>query len=61
MSGIELAQEVRRRRPDLPIVLTTGFELSAAQARNEEITLLPKPYGMEELAAAFSKELKQPA
>ena len=61
MSGIELAQEVRRRRPGLPIVLTTGFELSAVQARNEEITLLPKPYGMEELAAAFSKELKQPA
>ena len=59
MSGIELAQEVRRRRPGLPIVLTTGFELSAVQARNEDITLLPKPYGMEELAATFSKELKQ--
>ena len=40
MSGIELAREVRRRRPDLPIVLTTGFEMSAAQARDEEITLL---------------------
>ena len=39
MSGVELAQEVRRRRPALPIVLTTGFEMSAAQARDEEITL----------------------
>ena len=60
-SGVELAREVRSRRPGLPIVLATGFEMSAAQARDEEITLLLKPYGREELAATFSKELKQPA
>ena len=59
MSGVELAQEVRRRRPGLPIVLATGFEMSAAQARDEEITLLLKPYGVEELAAIFSKELSR--
>ena len=59
MSGVELAQEVRRRRPDLPIVLTTGFEMSAAQAWDEEITLLLKPYGVKELAATFSRELKR--
>ena len=59
MSGVELAREVRRRRPGLPIVLTTGFEMSAAQARDEEITLLLKPYGVEELAATFAKELKR--
>ena len=59
MSGVELAQEVRRRRPGLPIVLTTGFEMSAAQARDEEITLLLKPYGVKELAATFSRELKR--
>ena len=59
MSGVELAQEVRRRRPGLPIVLTTGFEMSAAQARDEEIALLLKPYGVKELAATFSKELNR--
>ena len=59
MSGVELAQEVRRRRPGLPIVLTTGFEMSAAQARDEEITLLLKPYGTKELAATFSRELRR--
>jgi DNA-binding LytR/AlgR family response regulator len=57
MSGIELAREVRRRWPELPIVLATGFEMSAAQARDEEITLLLKPYRVEELAATFAKEL----
>jgi len=57
MSGIELAREVRRRRPELPIVLATGFEMSAAPARDEEITLLLKPYGVEQLAATFAKEL----
>jgi len=59
MNGVELAQEVRRRRPGLPIVLTTGYEMSAAQAREQEITLLLKPYGVKELAATFSRELKR--
>ena len=59
MSGVELAQEVRRRRPGLPIVLATGFEMSAVRARDEDITLLLKPYGVKELAAIFSKELSR--
>jgi PAS domain S-box-containing protein len=59
MSGVDLAREVRSRRPGLPIVLATGFEMSAAAARDEEITLLLKPYGVGEVAAALSKELKR--
>ena len=32
MDGIELAREVGRRRPDLPVLLTTGFSPAATAA-----------------------------
>lgn len=54
MSGIDLAREVKRRRPDLPILLTTGYggheELDA-----HEFPVLRKPYNREELSAALSR------
>ena len=42
-----------RRRPDLPIVLTTGFSEAAAQARAQGFRLLLKPYRIEALASAL--------
>jgi PAS domain S-box-containing protein len=51
MNGAELAEEVRRRRPGLPIVLATGFDGEAiAQARAEDLPLLRKPYRLDTLA-----------
>ncbi len=55
MNGVELAREIRRRRPSLPVVLTSGYsEAAANDARAEGINLLPKPYRLEELDAALS-------
>ena len=52
MHGVELAQEVRRRRPDLPVVLTTAYAGSAKHdAEAAGIALLPKPHRLDELAA----------
>ena len=59
MSGLELASEIRRRRPELPIVLATGLASSAADARIKDITLLLKPYGADALAATLRAELKR--
>ena len=53
MSGMDLAREVSRRRPDLPVVLTTGFSEAAAQAREQGFRLLMKPYRIETLASAL--------
>ena len=53
MNGMELAREVSRRRPDLPILLTTGFSEAASQARDHGYRLLMKPYRIEALAAAL--------
>ena len=58
MNGVDLAREIRRRRPSLPVVLTSGYsEAAAYDARAEGVNLLPKPYSLEELDAALSAEL----
>ncbi|HET6185194.1 MAG TPA: ATP-binding protein [Acetobacteraceae bacterium] len=58
MNGVALAREVRRRRPDLPILLTTAYaEATRREAEAEGIALLPKPYRLEDLAAATSNAL----
>ena len=57
MDGIELAREVGRRRPDLPVLLTTGFSPAATAAQREGRRLLPKPYTIESLATALQSML----
>ena len=54
MNGLELAREVNRRRPDLPVVLTTGYSEAAQSARKEGLRLLVKPYRIDALAEALT-------
>jgi signal transduction histidine kinase/ActR/RegA family two-component response regulator len=60
MNGLDLAREIARRRPDLPIVLTTGYSTAAAAAAAEGIRLLVKPYRIEALAAELQAALTGP-
>jgi CheY-like chemotaxis protein len=54
MNGIELAEEIRHRRPGLPVVLTSGFAGAAGRAAGtEHLRILNKPYSLEELRNAF--------
>jgi PAS domain S-box-containing protein len=50
MSGIELAQEIRRKRPGLPIVLTSGYSHILAEQGSHGFELLKKPYSVEALS-----------
>ncbi len=62
MTGVELAHEARRRRPDLPVLLTSGYEHSALENRSNggrEFVLLPKPYRREDLSTAVRRILDQ--
>jgi CheY-like chemotaxis protein len=56
ISGIELAQKVRERFPELPVLLTTGY--SEQVTGSHGFPVLQKPYELESLAAALSKVLK---
>jgi PAS domain S-box-containing protein len=50
MSGVELGQEIRRRYPGLPVVLTSGYSHVLAEDGRHGFELLQKPYAIEELS-----------
>jgi PAS domain S-box-containing protein len=53
MNGLDLAREIRRRRPELPVVLTTGYNAAPGADIREGIPLLRKPYALDQLARAL--------
>ncbi|HEX8445176.1 MAG TPA: PAS domain-containing protein [Sphingomonas sp.] len=55
MNGVQLAQEVHRRRPDLPILLTSGYaDASIRDVEADRFPILSKPYEMDALSAAIT-------
>ena len=54
MNGVELAKELRSRRSDLPVLLTSGYaEAARESAEAAGVEVLPKPYRIEDLAVAL--------
>jgi PAS domain S-box-containing protein len=54
MNGIDLAKEVRKRRPHMPILLTSGYSGDAyKEAASENINVLRKPYEIHALDSAL--------
>src|SRR3954469_7129246 len=51
MSGPELAEAVRRRRPDIKIVLTSGYV--GEEAVPSGLAFVPKPWRVEQVAKAI--------
>ncbi|WP_162806186.1 PAS domain S-box protein [Sphingosinicella terrae] len=49
MSGVDLAREVSRRHPGLPVVLTSGYSHILAQEARHGFDLIHKPYSVEDL------------
>ncbi|TZF90012.1 ATP-binding protein [Cognatilysobacter lacus] len=52
MTGDRLAHEARRLRPDLAVLLTSGYPDAVQNASALDYALLPKPYHRDELANA---------
>jgi PAS domain S-box-containing protein len=59
MSGVDLAHEIRKRRPDLPVVLTTGYVEAARTAMAEGLEVIVKPYPLETLAAILEGHISE--
>lgn len=57
-TGLDLAWHMRRFRPEIPVLLTTGY---AGEMTDAEIVdgfgLIRKPYRQEDLAAALRRTL----
>ena len=54
-NGVELAQEIRRLYPDLPVVLTSGYSHVLAQNGTSGFELLQKPYSVEQLSRVLAR------
>jgi signal transduction histidine kinase len=58
MSGLELAGRLAELKPDLPIILTTGFSEEIAKSGAGGRPVILKPYRPETLAAAIDQVLR---
>jgi PAS domain S-box-containing protein len=58
MSGLELARELGRRMPDMPVVLTSGYSHVLAEEGTHGFELLQKPYTVEGLARVLRRALR---
>jgi signal transduction histidine kinase/CheY-like chemotaxis protein len=55
ITGIELAQEIRRQYPDIPVVLTSGYSHVLAQNGTDGFELLRKPYSVDQLSCVLNR------
>ncbi|MDU6141398.1 ATP-binding protein, partial [Bradyrhizobium sp.] len=55
MTGLELAEEIRRLELNIPIVLASGYSHVLAQQGTNGFELLRKPYSIEELSRVLHK------
>ncbi|MFG1402616.1 response regulator [Xanthobacter sediminis] len=58
MGGDEVVRALRRFRPDLPVVIATGYaaeEVEARLAGTERVTIIRKPYDVATLRAALRR------
>lgn len=62
MTGADLAKKIRLTRPQLPVILTSGFAGEMVQKHLSEVSpsaILRKPYGIDELARALQQALER--
>ena len=60
MSGLDLARLLRTRRPELPVVLATGYSEETVRGDAAAFDILSKPYGADTLGEALSRALATP-
>jgi len=57
MGGIELAREIRRRIPRLPVILTSGYSHVLASEGSQGFELVQKPYSAEEITQVLRRAI----
>jgi DNA-binding NtrC family response regulator len=58
MDGIVLAAEARRRRPGLPVLLSSGYAGAPSRVAAAGFPLLRKPFTLEELGTAIERAMR---
>ena len=55
MDGLGLARALREQRPQLPLLLITGYADGLSDIEKESFPLLPKPCSADALKSAISR------
>jgi two-component system NtrC family sensor kinase len=58
VSGLDLARTLRDQRPELPVILATGYSNYASEVVAEGFALIEKPYRRDVLAASLRSALE---
>jgi signal transduction histidine kinase/ActR/RegA family two-component response regulator len=61
MGGIELAKRLRQERPQLPVVLASGYSHVLAQEGTHGFELIHKPYSADQLSRVLRRALREHA
>jgi len=59
MDGIDLARDIRRRRPETPLLLASGYVIAPERLDGLGVSLLAKPYSQEALREALARVLQR--
>ena len=57
MVGLALAKELRRSRPQTPVILTSGYNEAMAEGGHQGFAFLAKPYSAEQVCQLLEKVL----
>ena len=59
MTGVALAKELRRRRPELPVILASGYSDELARGSCEGVEFLAKPYSADQVSRILAKAISR--
>ncbi|MGU9816151.1 response regulator [Pseudomonas sp. LF135] len=59
MTGVAMTKLLRQRRPDLPVVLTSGYSEELADSGYEGVEFLAKPYSADQVARVLAKSMQR--
>jgi CheY-like chemotaxis protein len=55
MNGLELAQHIRNIKPDMPVIIATGYSELPQHHKEPGVTHINKPYHLDELASLIGR------
>jgi signal transduction histidine kinase len=61
MTGLELARRIRKLKPDLPVILATGYSEVPQHRTEPGVTRIDKPYHLDELASLIGRLMARDA
>ncbi|NNB71945.1 response regulator [Pseudomonas fluorescens] len=59
MTGVAMTRLLRQRRPNLPVVLTSGYSEELADSAYEGVDFLAKPYSADQVARVLARSMRR--